>query len=508
MTPDTEPSPHAPDRQTPKATLVIFGITGDLAHRLLMPSLINLTASGLAGDDLSILGIGRDDGDDEWLRSGFEDFQRNNKGEGAIGNDENERVAWQSLRSRITYLRGDMTDAALYDRLRAQFERLDIGNAVFYMATSPQLFGEIAEQLARVGLLDERQGFRRLAIEKPFGHDHASAQALNQRLLALANEKQLYRIDHFLGKETVQNVMVTRFANTMIEAVWNNNYIDHVQITVAETVDVGTRGSFYDATGALRDMVPNHLFQILAMIGMEPPNSFDAEAIRNEKAKVFQAIRGPDAGNVARDAVRGVYTAGRIDGRQVGDYRAAQDVAPDSRTETYVALKLGIDSWRWAGVPFYLRTGKALSQRDTEIVVTFKPVPFTQFHGTGVMKLPANKFIIQIQPGEGMSIDFAVKRPGPAIETEPVRMRFNYADTFDIAHTTGYETLIYDMLTGDQTLFQRADGVEAAWHALQPVLDAWAAGGEPEPYAAGSAGPAGADVLIERDGRSWHGLGS
>ena len=495
--------------QAPKAMLVIFGATGDLSHRLLMPSLINLTASGLVGDDLSILGIGRAEGDDEWLRTGFEDFQRSNRGEGAIdAGDDRERDAWMSLRSRITYLRGDMTDAALYDQLRTKFDQLDIGNAVFYLATASQLFGDIAEQLGRVGLLDEKKGFRRLAIEKPFGHDHASARALNERLLALASEKQLYRIDHFLGKETVQNVMVTRFANTMIEAVWNNNYIDHVQITVAETVDVGTRGSFYDATGALRDMVPNHLFQILAMIGMEPPNSFDAEAIRNEKAKVFQAIRGPTADNVNRDAVRGVYTAGRIGDKDVGDYRAAQDVAADSRTETYVALKLGIDSWRWAGVPFYLRTGKALAQRDTEIVVVFKPVPFAQFHDTGVMQLPANKLIIQIQPGEGMGIDFVVKRPGPAIETAPVRMNFSYADTFDIAHTTGYETLIYDMLMGDQTLFQRADGVEAAWQALQPVLDAWAADGEPEPYVAGSTGPRGADALIERDGRRWHGLGS
>lgn len=485
----------------PKATLVIFGITGDLGHRLLMPSLINMTKSGLVGDDMDILGVGRADGDDEWLRNSFERFQGEAGGEGAIDNrDERERAAWKSLRERITYISADFADAALYDQLA---KKLAAGNAIFYLATAPNFFGDIVEQLARVGLLEEREGFRRVAIEKPFGHDDASARALNKRILALASEKQIYRLDHFLGKETVQNIMVTRFANTLIEAVWNSKYIDHVQITVAETVDVGTRGEFYDATGALRDMVPNHLFQVLAMVCMEPPASFDAEAIRNEKAKIFKAIRGPDAANVERDAVRGMYSAGSVDGKSVADYRAAPDVAPDSRTETYVALKLHIDSERWNGVPFYLRTGKALSYRDSEIIITFKPVAFAPF---GKTALPDNKLVIQIQPGEGLAIDFAIKRPGPVIDTAPVRMNFSYADVFDIAHSTGYETLLYDILTGDQTLFQRADEVEAAWHALQPVLEKWAAGGDPEPYPAGSAGPKAADALIERDGRRWHGL--
>ncbi|CAN5470637.1 glucose-6-phosphate dehydrogenase [soil metagenome] len=491
----------------PSATLVIFGATGDLAHRLLVPSLINMAASGLIGEDFHILGIGRSEGDDETLRKGFEDFAAKARGEGKAEPDAAHVAAWQSLRGRIAYMQADITDPAMFGQLKTRLDAGGAGNVAFYLATAPHFFGDTVENLAKAGLLGEAKGFRRVAIEKPFGRDLESARALNRRILALVGEPQIYRIDHFLGKETVQNIMVARFANTMIEAVWNNAYIDHVQITAAETVDVGTRGSFYDATGALRDMVPNHLFQLLAMVGMEPPNSFDAEAIRNEKAKLFQAIRGPEADDVAAHAVRGAYRAGSVGGKAIGDYAATPDIAPDSRTETYVAMKVMVDSWRWAGVPFYLRTGKALSHRDTEVVVTFKPVPFAQFRNTDVTRLPANKLIIQIQPDEGISLDFIAKRPGPAVDTAPVTMDFRYADAFDVSHATGYETLIYDMLTGDQTLFQRADGIEAAWAAVQPVLDAWAAGGTPEPYEGGSAGPAAADALIERDGRHWHELG-
>ena len=486
----------------PPATLVIFGITGDLAHRLLTPSLINMTAAGLIGDDFTVIGVGRSKGDDKSLRKSLEDFRAKAKGEGA--RDKSTDGAWASLRERVHYLRGDIGKPAFFDELKKHLDDKGATNVVFYLATAPELFGDAVENLAKAGLLKEGKGkgknagktFRRVAIEKPFGNDHESAKALNKRLLSLVDESQIYRIDHFLGKETVQNILVTRFANTMIEAVWNNRYIDHVQITAAETVDVGTRGAFYDANGALRDMVPNHLFQLLAMVCMEPPNAFDAESIRNEKSKVFAAIRGPEADAVSQDAVRGVY-----DG-----YAKADDVAPDTRTETYVALKLAVDSWRWAGVPFYLRTGKAMSSRDTHVVVQFKPVPFAQFRGTDVTRLPDNKLVIHIQPNEGVSIEFAAKRPGPKVDTAPVTMDFRYADEFDVSHATGYETLLYDMLTGDQTLFQRADGVEAAWQAVQATLDAWASDGEPETYEAGSEGPRGATTLIERDGRHWHGL--
>ncbi|VWX62998.1 Glucose-6-phosphate 1-dehydrogenase [Burkholderiales bacterium 8X] len=493
----------------PAATLVIFGATGDLTHRLLMPSLIYMTSAGLVDDGLQVIGLGRSDLDDEAFRNSFEQFAGEAGGEGAGWQKDPAHLAsWRRLRGRIRYRRGDFGDAQTFEELKADLVGASAANVVFYLATAPELFGPVAEQLAKAGLLKEEAGFRRLAVEKPFGHDLASAEALNRKLLGLIDESQIYRVDHFLGKETVQNIMVARFANTLIEAVWNAHYIDHVQITAAETVDVGRRGEFYDAAGALRDMVPNHLFQLLAMVCMEPPNSFDAEAVRNEKAKVFRAIRGPRLGKVAQAAVRGVYTAGEVGGNSVGDYRKADGIAADSRTETYVALKLFVDSWRWAGVPFYLRTGKAMSHRDTEVVVVFKPVPFAQFRGTDIAKLPPNRLVIQIQPDEGMALDFSAKRPGPAIDTAPVRMRFRYADQFELAASTGYETLLYDLLLGDQTLFQRADGVESAWRAVQPILDAWAAGGEPEPYAAGTAGPDAADRLLASDGRQWHELGS
>ena len=492
----------------PAATLVVFGVTGDLSHRLLTPALVNMMAGGLIGEDFTVLGVGRSEGDDASLRKSLEAFRAKSSGEGKAKHDAASDAAWASLRERIHYVRGDIDDPALFDRIKARLDDTGTGNAAFYLATAPDLFGDTVEHLSKAGLLDQSKGFRRVAIEKPFGHDHASAKALNARLLALVDETQLFRIDHFLGKETVQNILVTRFGNTMMEAVWSNHYIDHVQITAAETVGVGTRGGFYDATGALRDMVPNHLFQLLAMVCMEPPNAFDAESIRNEKAKVFRAIRGPEPDAVARDAVRGVYEAGTVGDEAIAPYREADDVAPDSRTETYVALKVAVDSWRWAGVPFYLRTGKALSRRDTEVVVQFKPVPFAQFRGTNVTRLPTNRLVIQIQPDEGISIDFAAKRPGPIVDTAPVSMNFRYADVFDVSHSTGYETLLYDMLTGDQTLFQRADAIEAAWLAVQPVIDAWAAGGAPEGYAAGSDGPDAARALLERDGRQWHGLGA
>ena len=494
----TEIAPEA----APAATLVIFGVTGDLAHRLLTPSLINMTAAGLLGEDFTVLGVGRSKGDDASLRKSLEDFRAKAKGEGA--RDASTDSAWKSLKKRVFYLRGDLGEPSFFEELKQRLDDDGAANVVFYLATAPELFGDAVENLAKAGLLEEGKGqgkgkkktFRRVAIEKPFGHDHASAKALNERLLTLVDESQIYRIDHFLGKETVQNILVTRFANTMIEAVWNNRYIDHVQITAAETVDVGTRGAFYDANGALRDMVPNHLFQLLAMVCMEPPNAFDAESIRNEKAKVFAAIRGPEPDAVEQDTVRGTYTG----------YKKAEDVARDSRTETYVAMRLAVDSWRWAGVPFYLRTGKAMGNRDTHVMVQFKPVPFAQFRGTDVTQLPDNKLVIHIQPNEGVSIDFAAKRPGPKVDTAPVTMEFRYSDEFDVSHATGYETLLYDMLTGDQTLFQRADGIEAAWAAVQTTLDNWAAGGKPEAYKVGSDGPKAAAELIERDGRHWHGL--
>ncbi len=493
-------------KSAPPVILVIFGATGDLTRRLLIPAIINLTRSGLVGNDLTILGVGIDQGDDEFLRGRLDQFlnQLNPHPDEKTTEDD----AWKSLKSRISYMSGDFTKDDIYDAIGKRLG--PTANAAFYLAVPPVFFGSIVEKLAAHGLMEETESrFRRVAIEKPFGTDLASARALNAQILAKVSETQVYRLDHFLGKETVQNLMTARFANMIIEGLWSNNYIDHVQITAAEIVDVGSRGKFYDATGALRDMVPNHLFQLLAMIAMEPPNSFDAEAVRNEKGKVLKALRIYSTEEAAANSVRGAYGAGHLNGKQVNAYRETADVASNSRTETYVALKLYADTWRWAGVPFYLRTGKALKARDTEIVITFNKVPFAQFRDTEVAKrLPPNRLVIQVQPDEGMSMEISIKRPGQSVETVPVSLDFRYADRFDIGHTTGYESLIYDLFIGDQTLFQRADSIEAGWAAVQPFLDAWAGNDTtPEIYAPGSMGPASADDLIQKDKREWHEVG-
>ncbi|WP_174274534.1 glucose-6-phosphate dehydrogenase [Sphingomonas bacterium] len=470
----------------PAATLVIFGAMGDLAKRLLMPAIANLVRWNLLDPKTEILGVSYHDGDDETLRATLDDF---------IEGDE----VWEKLRAHIHYFKGDFTQDETFQRLAGAIK----GNAIFYLATAASFFGPVTQKLGAAGLLKEEDGFRRLVIEKPFGSDLASAQALNKTLLEQASEAQIYRIDHFLGKETVQNILVARFGNSIFEAVWNNRYVDHVEITAAEQVTVGTRGKFYDATGALRDMVPNHLLQLLALTAMEPPTSFEAEPIRSEKAKLIAAVHPADPA----DAVRGQYKGGKIGADKVAAYRETPDVSADSRTETYVALKLTVDTWRWSGVPFYLRTGKALSARDTEIVVHFKSAPTSLFKGTEVTKLPCNRFVLQIQPDEAISLDLAAKIPGPLVDVAPVSMTFAYADRFEMGHRTGYETLLYDVLTGDQILFQRADQIEGGWRAIQPLLDAWAKRGKPEPYKPGTAGPSGADALLARDGRQWHTLG-
>ncbi|WP_337266362.1 glucose-6-phosphate dehydrogenase [Oryzifoliimicrobium ureilyticus] len=491
---------------SPPVTLVIFGATGDLTRRLLMPALINLTDQGLVDHGLHILGIGIEPGDGAMLTGRLETFLSTLGAEHAPASNK----AWQNLKSRIDYISGDFTKDDIYQDIRRRLDTYSSGNAAFYLAVPPQFFGPIVEKLAEHKLTEEKpDAFRRIAIEKPFGTDLQSAKALNARILACVEENQVYRLDHFLGKETVQNILTARFANMMIEALWNNNYIDHVQITAAELVDVGTRGKFYDATGALRDMVPNHLFQLLAMIAMEPPNGFGAEAIRSEKSKVLSALRIYTPEEAREHAVRGVYSAGSVNGKEVPAYHDTQDVDPNSKTETYVALKLDVDTWRWAGVPFYLRTGKALAARDTEIVVTFRQVPFAQFRETDVTRrLPRNKLIIQVQPNEGLSMEISIKTPGLAVDTVPISLDFRYADKFDISKTTGYESLLYDLFRGDQTLFQRADGIEAGWAAIQPFLDLWAKEDEkPEPYQPGSNGPSCADDLIQRDGRKWHEIG-
>ncbi|KJK07773.1 MULTISPECIES: glucose-6-phosphate dehydrogenase [Pseudomonas] len=491
----------------PPCTLFLFGANGDLVKRLLMPALYNLSRDGLLDKNLRIVGVDHNSATDAEFADRLEAFMHE-RDKGREGTEKclDEKL-WSRLAKRISYLTGDFLDDATYQAIARRIEKNPSSNAVFYLATSPRFFSEVVQRLGAAGLLDESTGFRRVVVEKPFGSDLASAEALNACLLKVMNEKQIYRIDHYLGKETVQNILVSRFSNGLFEAFWNNHYIDHVQITAAETVGVESRGAFYDHTGALRDMVPNHLFQLLAMVAMEPPAAFGADAVRSEKAKVIGAIRPWSKTMALKNSVRGQYTAGKLGRKKLPGYRQEPRVDPASQTETYVALKVMIDNWRWVGVPFYLRTGKRMSVRDTEIAICFKPAPYAQFRDTEVEKLKPNYLKIQIQPNEGMWFDLQAKRPGPALAMENVELGFAYKDFFKMQPSTGYETLIYDCLTGDQTLFQRADNIENGWRAVQPFLDAWKEAGEVQPYAAGEDGPAAADELLARDRRVWHSIG-
>ena len=402
------------------------------------------------------------------------------------------------------------TDASGAVSRRSPAAQRDGGNALFYLAIPAGGFAATVRRLGESGLMREQEGgWRRVIIEKPFGSDLPSAQQLNRDILQVLRESQIYRIDHYLGKETVQNIMVFRFANGLFEPMWNRDHIDHVQITVAETLGVERRGRFYDATGALRDMVPNHLFQLLTLTAMEPPSCFDADAVRSEKTKVLQCVHpfGPEDA-LAQCRARAIWRRHRRRADASTPIARAPDVAPDSTTETYVALKLMIDNWRWAGVPFYLRTGKALARRRSEVAIQFKPAPFALFRDTPIERLTPNDLVLQIQPDEGVLLSFSAKMPGPSVAAGGVEMNFDYKDFFDAAPGTGYETLIYDCMIGDATLFQRADSIEAGWRVVQPALDAWARDkvGALPVYPAGSDGPAEAEALLRRDGRRWRPL--
>ncbi|HVX75351.1 MAG TPA: glucose-6-phosphate dehydrogenase [Bradyrhizobium sp.] len=488
---------------------VIFGATGDLAHRLVVPSLYNLAAAGLLPDNFCVVGVARNGMSNDALRDSLM------KGLHQFSTRKIDEAIAKKVLECVTCVEADPKEPASFDKLRDQLQKLEtarqtVGNRLFYLATPPSAFAPIARELGRTGLLAEENGaWRRLVVEKPFGTDLASAKALNAELLKIAEEHQIYRIDHYLGKETVQNILVLRFANGMFEPIWNRNHIDHVQITVDEKLGVGHRGSFYDSTGALRDMVPNHLFQLLSLVAMEPPSRFDAYAVRSEKAEVLTAIQTQSEEEALQNSVRGQYLAGQIGDTQVGDYRKTENVRPDSTTETYAALKLTIDNWRWAGVPFYLRTGKALGMKRTEVAIQFKRAPFAMFSCTPVDRLSRNYLVIGVEPTEGISLQFNTKVPGPTITIDGVEMKFRYKDYFKAEPSTGYETLIYDCMIGDNILFQRADSVEAGWQAVQPFLDAWKKAGAKglQSYKAGSEGPPQADELLARDGRSWRKLG-
>ena len=485
------------------SAFVIFGVTGDLAHRLVIPALYNLAQAGLLPDRFCVIGVTRAEVADDALRAELMGALK------MFAKGPVDDAIAAKLFACLSAVRADPGDPASFDALKA---RLDAASAegirdhLFYLAVPPAAFMPVCAELDRTGLLREAPGaWRRLVIEKPFGTDLVSAQALNETLLRYAGEHQIYRIDHYLGKETVQNILVLRFANGMFEPIWNRNHIDHVQITVSEAVDVGRRGSFYDATGALRDMVPNHLFQLLSLVAMEPPSRFDAHSVRSEKAEVLAAIQTQTPEEALKNSVRGQYGAGRVGAAQTGGYLTAENVRPGSHTETFAALKLGIDNWRWAGVPFYLRTGKAMTAKRTEVAIKFKRAPFSMFRATAVERLSQNYLVIGIEPSESIALQFNTKVPGPAVAIDGVEMKFKYEDYFKVAPSTGYETLIYDCMTGDNILFQRADAIEAGWRAVQPFLDAWRQAGIDglALYEAGSDGPKASHELIERDGRRW-----
>jgi glucose-6-phosphate 1-dehydrogenase len=507
---DTDIAPPAPP-----CTMVIFGAAGDLTKRLVVPALYNLSRSNRLSDGFRIVGVDLADQTTEAWRHGLTEMMHQFVVSGdARKADQLDEGAWRFLTDCMSYLQGDLTDPGTYNRLGEHLATLDKeadapGNHMFYLAIADRFFSIVVAGLGAAGLTVEKEDqWRRVVIEKPFGHDLASAKALNAEILKTLRETQIYRIDHFLGKETVQNIMALRFANGLFEPSWNRARIDHIQITVAETVGVEHRGKFYERTGALRDMVPNHVLQLLAMTAMEPPNSFDAEAVRAKKAEVIEAIRSFDSAQALRDAVRGQYDAGTVLGAPVQAYRHELDVSSRSTTETFIAWKLTIDNWRWAGMPFYLRTGKSMTRRSTEIAVRFHQAPVALFRGANVERVHPNWMILRIQPDEGASVEFAAKRPGPTIKLANVSMDFDYKTYFKLAPQTGYETLIYDCMIGDATLFQRADNIEAGWRAVQPILDIWANESPKDfpNYAAGSSGPAAAAELLARDGREWRSL--
>ncbi len=491
----------------PENSMVIFGAGGDLTARKLIPALFHLAHAKLLPEGFAVLGLDRLELDDEGFRARLNEQMRETLGAAF------DQATWDWLLERLHYLQLDMLNPDDYQKLSELLhnisrERDHPGNALFYLAVPPSLFGQITDHLGTVGLLDESAGqWRRVIIEKPFGRDLESAVVLNQALHRHMQEEQIYRIDHYLGKETVQNIMVFRFANGFIEPLWNRQHIDHVQITVAESVGVEHRGAYYEEAGALRDMIPNHLLVLLGFLAMEPPNSFAATAVREEVNKVLDAVTPLTPEEVLTHAVRGQYGAGTLpNGSTVAAYRDSPGVDCQSRTETFAALKLQMDNWRWAGVPFYLRTGKRLTAQYTEIAIQFKRAPKMMFQGNdAISTLKPDMLVLRIQPNEGIQMSFGAKIPGPKMQVGTVNMNFCYEDYFGNKPATGYETLIYDCMHGDATLFKHADTVEKGWEIVQSVMDVWTALPPRDfpNYAAGTWGPCAAGALLRRDGRSW-----
>jgi glucose-6-phosphate 1-dehydrogenase len=500
---------HEQGQQASPCVMVIFGASGDLTKRKLIQALCNLAKDQLLSPQFAVIGFSYDSMTTEAFRAQLSKDIKEFAPEAVNGKQ------WEWFLERIYYVQGDFQDPAAYEKLRGQIQVAEKahsteGNRFFYLAVAPKFFAPVVKQLGQAQLTQEQDGkWARVIVEKPFGRDLDSAKELNRELKQILNEQQIYRIDHYLGKETVQNLMVFRFANSIAEPLWNRNFIDSVQITAAETVGVEQRGGFYETAGALRDMVPNHLFQLLSLTAMEPPISFDADAVRDKQAEILHAIQVPNPEDVATTAVRGQYGEGLAGGERLLAYRNEARVSPASNTETYVALKLEIDNWRWSGVPFYLRTGKRLERRATEIAIQFRRPPFVLFRKTKIADPETNRLVIHIQPDERISLRFGAKVPGPVMQLGLVNMEFDYARDFGRSHNTGYERLLHDCMIGDATLFQRADMVEAGWRVITPILDVWkVVPAERFPnYGAGTWGPAEADELLARDGRAWRTIG-
>jgi glucose-6-phosphate 1-dehydrogenase len=486
-------------------TLVIFGATGDLSHRKLLPAIYNLAHEGALPERFNLIGTARSQHSDD----DFRDIARESIRKFSRRPPDDQLLS--SLVGRMRYVGGSFDDAAAYDTIDKIAGELDdeaatAFNRVFYLATAPGFFETIAELLGQKGM-DAREGADvRLVVEKPFGTDLASAQQLNRAILDVFEERQVYRIDHYLGKETVQNMLVLRFGNGIFEPLWNRGYIDHVQITAAEDIGIEGRGEYYDKSGALRDIVQNHLLQLLTLLCMEPPVSFSADEVRNEKVKVLHAIDPPRPEEVPQWVVRAQYSAGVAEGHEVPGYLEEEGVADDSTTETYVALRLGVDNWRWAGVPVYLRAGKRLARKVTEIAVALKPVPHLAFEQSGSLGVQPNQLIMSVQPNEGVALSLVAKIPGAKMRVRPVNMEFLYGTSFMSQSPEAYERLILDTMRGDATLFARDDEVEAAWRICDPILEAWSSLPGPLPrYPAGSPGPVEAEQVL-LDGAEWRQL--
>jgi len=486
-------------------SIVLFGASGDLAKRKVIPAMYDLAQHNSLGERYAIVGFARTAMTDDSFRQTIAEAAKTISEVGPI-----DQAKWDGFSSNLFYSPGDYGDAESYKRLAKRLEELDEqknlgGNRLFYLSTPPEVYQDIIEHLGEAGLARPANpgSWVRIIVEKPFGRDLASAKALNKIVLNVFEEKQVYRIDHYLGKDTVQNLLVLRFGNGIFEPLWNRNYVDHVQITASETLGVERRGGFYETAGALRDMIQSHVLQLTSLVAVEPPASFDANAVRNEKLKVLQSIRPFNLEMVAQSVVRGQYAPGKLGDKAVEGYRDELQVSPTSRTETFVSMRVLIDNWRWAGVPFYLRTGKRLAKRTTEIMIQFKRAPHIVFREQNVM---ANRLVLNIQPSEGICISFGAKKPGTEMSIGNVAMDFDYIKAFGNGSRSAYATLLNDCLRGDATLFDRGDSVEAAWSLVDPILDVWSAAKTatvPE-YTSGSWGPKESDQLLERDARQWY----